>query len=70
MLFQVVLQLGIQVHTWDAFLRLWSIGAHGDIDYDLMMRRPEAEDLCTIMYTSGTTGVNTQPTPIHTVISR
>lgn len=49
-------KLGLVVYTWKAFSQLWSVGAHADIDYDFGLRRPVAEDVCTLMYTSGTTG--------------
>ena len=48
--------MGINIYPWSAFLGLWSDGPHAGIDYDFGMRRPEPEDICTIMYTSGTTG--------------
>lgn len=47
--------LGVQLVLWEDFLQLWGSSELG-VDFDQAMIPPQPEDLCTIMYTSGTTG--------------
>lgn len=42
-------KFGIKIYTWDDFLQLG-----GDTEYELVQKK--STDICTIMYTSGTTG--------------
>ncbi|KAG8055991.1 hypothetical protein GUJ93_ZPchr0001g29672 [Zizania palustris] len=44
-----VSKYGLEIYSWDGFLSL-----AGDLEFDLPLK--EKTDICTIMYTSGTTG--------------
>ena len=50
--------LGIDLMVWERFIEAWGMPPHRGLDWKLLLQRPDAEDLCTIMYTSGTTGVD------------